>query len=263
MKRLLGALTLAVGLNQAEAADTGMTAPLVAEHCEVTINAKQLTKIMPETSAKISAVLDVTSDEITEEEKESALEYLAKVKELPYSKMNTDFARLQRETVLEDPSSISSGMKTLKSLQAQLIKADEFLDSHTQMNAGGTVDVVGFIPQTAVLMDEHMTKAFEELRTKGINCNDDVKTFTLKNARFPGEGELIASLVSDANADTPTVILPEVEDFEEDKDETALRSTKATFVKELGQFQRALLVSETKAERIKMLIASKYLNTNQ
>ena len=179
MKRLLATLPLFVGL-EAEAADLGMTAPLVAEHCEVTINAKQLTKIMPETSAKVSAVLDVTSDEIKEEEKVSALEYLAKVKELPYSKMKADFAKLQRETVLEDPASISSGMKTLHTLQDQLAKADEFLNSHTQMNGGGTVDVVGFIPQTAVLMDEHMTEAFEELRTRGINCNDDVKTFTLK-----------------------------------------------------------------------------------
>lgn len=263
MKRLL-AIPLVLGLNgEAEAKDTGMTAPYVAEHCQIDASPKVLGKLTFQFASDLGAALEVSADENEDFERKTALAYLAEVKKIPYSKIQTDFAKLQRTTNLEDAGSIAEANKQLSTLKEELAKADKLLDEHAVPNGGGTYDIAYFTPDYHEVIEADVSATFEKYKGKGIDCGSDVQAFVLEHSRFPGEGEVISTLIKDASAEELPPILPEVASFDEEKDNGDLKTAKANFMRESAEFQHAFLVSEAKSARARALIETKYLNSNK
>ncbi len=260
MRKILAPL-LSIGFaGPAMAKDAGMTAPLLAEHCKVEISAGQLSEESAKFSAGVNSALDVSQDEIKADEKKIALEYLKKVQSLSYAKMKANFAKLQKNTNLENGDSINFASKELETLAAELEKADALLNEHSVLNVVGAYDLADFTPTANEVKRKELNKLFEDERKKGIDCGPDVEAYLLQNGKFPGVGLLAKRLLENIDGPELPQILTEAEAFGRDTETNDLETEKAKFVSDSEKLRRKLLVSEMRAIRIEQLIRTDYPN---
>lgn len=262
----LAATAALLTATQAEAKDTnvpdaGATAPLIAERCNVNISSPKLTSLADRFNAELTSAIIVTTDDKEEYERQSKLDFAKTLKKFDFTNLKRQIDRLQRQVEnLEDERAVKDATEKLTDIKGRIKEISKQMDTHSVLNSAGTYDSVAvyFTPNDDDVIKKDVAKVFAKYEKKGVECPSEVQNYIVKFKEFPDASDLSSALVVNADTESQNDHSATVPDLSSGAEKSEFKTPKAQFQGEIDKVNRMLSVQESRAERLREDIMSKY-----